>query len=84
MVMLYDLLVKYEAVLVHQRFQRVADAPLLLLIMLHFLDLASMYAGHYGLEELGEHTVTEVGFDNDLDRPCCFASSAKPLRVASP
>ncbi|UIK12776.1 hypothetical protein LZK80_11445 [Rhizobium leguminosarum] len=63
-VTLDDRSVDYETMLVEDRFENVADAALLLGRVLDLLNGHRMDAGEHRLQELGEHAVTEVGFDD--------------------
>lgn len=59
-------LVEDELVLVHDGFEGVDDPCFLLLAVLDLFDAAGVRLGEVGADELGEHAIPEVGFDDDM------------------
>lgn len=61
-----EVFVDDELVLVHDGFERVDDPCFLLAAVLDFFDDAGVCLGEVGADELGEHAVAVVGFDDDV------------------
>ena len=61
-----EVLVDDEFVLVHDGFEGVDDPCFLLLAVLDFFNAAGVGLREVGADELGEHAVPEVGFDDDM------------------